>query len=112
VQTVLNMPEDGFFSRLAKRFSPAPVEPLSFDGVTCPVREHTGDGAYVGRCDHSIYGGYCPRHGLMADYLREDGSGDDRDFPEYGLRTWPQEPAHRLQLGVNEGSVKLSLSRR
>jgi len=81
---------------------------LPFDGVTCPVREHTADGAYVGRCDFAVYGGYCPRHGLLSDYLKEDGSGDDRDFPQYGLRTWPEDLVQRRQLGVREQAVKLA----
>jgi hypothetical protein len=86
------------FSR-SQRQKPAP---LSFDGYTCPVREHTADGAPVGRCDHSVYGGYCPRHGLLAPYLRADGTGDDRDFPDPGFRVWPELTEHRQQLGVRE----------
>jgi hypothetical protein len=44
------------------------------DGLTgnCPIREHTGDGAYVGRCDFACYGGVCPRHGVVADYPTRD----------------------------------------
>ena len=59
----------------------------------CPIREHTGDGAYIGRCDFAIYSKYggsrapiviydeiCPRHGLLADYPNLD----DRDVdPRY-----------------------------
>ena len=84
----------------------APVEPLAFDGVTCPVREHTADGYPVGRCDFAVYEGYCPRHGHLAEYLDADGSGDDRNFPSYGSRIWPEDREHRKQLGVNEMSVK------
>lgn len=50
---------------------------------SCPVREHTGDGAYVGRCEHATYGGYCPRHGRLADYPDNDDRAvdpADRDF--------------------------------
>jgi len=50
--------------------------PRRFDG-NCPIREHTGDGNYVGRCDHSVYDGICPRHGAVADYPNHD----DRDIP-------------------------------
>lgn len=42
---------------------------------TCPIREHTGDGGYVGRCDFAIYNGICPRHGVVDDYPNLD----DRD---------------------------------
>lgn len=41
----------------------------------CPIREHTGDGAYVGRCCFACYDGVCPRHGVTADYP----NNDDRD---------------------------------
>jgi len=89
--------------RLLSRTS---VEPLAFDNANCPVREHTADGHYIDRCFHSLYGGYCPRHGLLAPFLREDGSGDDRDFPPYGARIWPSEPTHRKQLGVDESAIE------
>lgn len=45
--------------------------PRVFTG-SCPIREHTGDGAYVGRCDHATYDGYCPRHGALDDYPTND----------------------------------------
>lgn len=38
----------------------------------CPIREHTGDGAYVGRCDFATYEHVCPRHGRLADYPTND----------------------------------------
>jgi hypothetical protein len=41
----------------------------------CPIREHAGDGHYVGRCDFATHDGVCPRHGPVADYP----SLDDRD---------------------------------
>ena len=36
-----------------------PLQDLSgeFTGV-CPIREHTGDGAYVGRCEFATYDRY------------------------------------------------------
>lgn len=43
----------------------------------CPIREHTGDGFYVGRCDFAVYNGVCPRHGVVRDYPNLD----DRDVP-------------------------------
>lgn len=39
---------------------------------SCPIREHTGDGHYVGRCEFATYDGYCPRHGALADYPDND----------------------------------------
>jgi hypothetical protein len=39
---------------------------------SCPIREHTGDGHYVGRCDFATYDGYCPRHGAVEDYPYRD----------------------------------------
>ena len=39
---------------------------------TCPIREHTADGAYVGRCEFACCGGVCPRHGLLSDYPNND----------------------------------------
>lgn len=38
----------------------------------CPIREHTGDGAYVGRCDFACYDHICPRHGRLVDYPDND----------------------------------------
>ncbi len=38
----------------------------------CPIREHAGDGAYVGRCDHATFNGFCPRHGALSDYPTHD----------------------------------------
>lgn len=52
------------------------VPPRELTG-NCPIREHTGDGAYVGRCDFATYDGACPRHGVVADYP----SHDDREIP-------------------------------
>jgi hypothetical protein len=49
-----------------------PIE--EFTG-NCPIREHTGDGAYVGRCEFATYNGFCPRHGALEDYPNRD----DRD---------------------------------
>lgn len=43
----------------------------------CPIREHTGDGHYVGRCDFACYDNVCPRHGRLSLYPRND----DRDLP-------------------------------
>jgi hypothetical protein len=34
----------------------------------CPIREHTADGAYVGRCDFTVRDGVCCRHGMLVDY--------------------------------------------
>lgn len=39
---------------------------------SCPIREHTGDGAYVGRCEFATYDGFCPRHGALEDYPTND----------------------------------------
>ena len=55
------------------RFSSAKA-PLGTGALTgnCPIREHTGDGAYVGRCDYACYDGVCPRHGVLEDYQHND----------------------------------------
>lgn len=53
----------------------------------CPIREHTGDGAYVGRCEHACYDYVCPRHGRLSLYPRRD----DRDLPA-GRRDFTPEP--------------------
>lgn len=49
--------------------------------TNCPIREHTGDGHYVGRCDFGLTGKpplqYCPRHGWTGAYK----NNDDRDIP-------------------------------
>jgi hypothetical protein len=43
--------------------------------------------------------------------MRGPDDGDDRDFPPYGLRIWPEEQAHRRQLGVNETVVSMTQPR-
>lgn len=54
--------------------APAPV----FTG-SCPIREHAGDGGYVGRCEFATYNGVCPRHGRMSMYpTRDDRDVDPR----------------------------------
>lgn len=46
---------------------------------SCPVREHTADGAYVGRCYFATYAGECPRHGDVARFLGEEADLADAD---------------------------------
>lgn len=46
---------------------------------TCPVRQHTGDGAYVGRCYHSTYDGICHLHGDVSHWLVEGADLKDAD---------------------------------
>jgi hypothetical protein len=53
----------------------------------CAIREHTGDGAYVGRCDFAVYDGVCPRHGVVADYPNLD----DRDVDPAARRHDPHD---------------------
>lgn len=51
---------------------------------TCPVRQHTGDGDYVGRCYHSTYNGVCYLHGDVSQWLVDGAdlaSADDRLIP-------------------------------
>lgn len=40
----------------------------------CPIREHTADGVFVGRCDFATYDYICPRHGVLEDYPDNDES--------------------------------------
>ena len=71
--------------RLTRR-RPAPT--FTCEG-NCDIREHTGDGYFVGRCDFPIYEGFCPRHGRLSDYPdRDDRAVDprDRDFGDGPLR--------------------------
>lgn len=49
----------------------------------CPIREHAGDGVYVGRCDFACYDDVCPRHGRVSIYPKlddRDVAVADRDF--------------------------------
>lgn len=67
-----------------RRRKPIPV----FTG-NCPVRQHTADGAFVGRCDHSTYSGRCHLHGDVSRWLVADanlGDADDRRIFEGGER--------------------------
>ena len=66
------------------RMLPDPIPPRSFTG-NCEIREHTGDGHYVGRCDFATYDGVCSRHGVTADYPNNDDrevAVRDRRFAE------------------------------
>ena len=50
----------------------------------CPVRQHAGDGTYVGRCEHSTYLERCPLHGDVGRWLAPDADltyADDRYLP-------------------------------
>lgn len=61
--------------RLRRRTEP----PRVFTG-SCPIREHTGDDHYVGRCDFATYNGICPRHGVVEDYpTLDDREVDPRE---------------------------------
>jgi hypothetical protein len=46
---------------------------------SCPVRQHTGDGNYVGRCYHSTYNGRCHLHGDVSRFLGESPDLTDAD---------------------------------
>jgi hypothetical protein len=55
----------------------------------CPIREHTGDGAFVGRCERACYDEVCPRHGRLSDYPNNDDrevAVADRRFAAGGER--------------------------
>lgn len=60
--------------RRTRKDMPAPP----FTG-SCPVRLHTGDGAFVGRCYYPTYGGRCPTHGNVAQWLGPDADLMDAD---------------------------------
>jgi hypothetical protein len=51
----------------------------------CPIREHTADGAYVGRCDFALYDDICSRHGAIEDYPTDD----DREVAVEARRKGP-----------------------
>lgn len=62
-------------------------EPRRAPDGNCPIREHAGDGVYVGRCDFAVYDGVCPRHGVVADYPTLDDrevAVEDRRRSEWG----------------------------
>lgn len=50
----------------------------------CPIREHTADGFYVGRCDYPCYDDHCPRHGNLRDYPNRDDREVDPRLRDYG----------------------------
>jgi hypothetical protein len=69
----------------------------------CPVRQRTGDGASVGRCWHSTYGGICPSHGNVSAYLTDPDTGrctvDENDLPPREQRDFGP-PDLRTYFGV------------
>lgn len=89
----------GVGMRLLRRHLPPPVS-FPVEG-TCPFREHTADGDYVGRCDFPLYGGVCGRHGrIPSDFaLRDDRLLPDRRQRDYGdasLRAWLVAKGHSI----------------
>ena len=68
----------------------------------CRVREHTGDGAYVGLCYFATYEGYCPRHGDVRAFVNEDADltgADDRLLPPHGQRDYGPPELERFLHG-------------
>lgn len=68
--------------RRASKDEPTPT----FTG-SCPVRLHTGDGAFVGRCYYATYGGRCCNHGDVAQWLVPNADladADDRKIVRLG----------------------------
>lgn len=61
---------------LLRRLAGRVERPRRFTGG-CPIREYTGDGAYVGRCEFSTHDGVCPRHGRLSDYPDNDDRAVD-----------------------------------
>lgn len=54
----------------------------------CPIREHTGDGSFVGRCEFATYANVCPRHGRLDMYPDRDDREVlvmDRDYGDPDL---------------------------
>lgn len=84
--------------------SATPKEPFAFVFTgNCPVREHTWDGGYAGRCDHSTYESTCPRHGHVGGWLGPDADlsyADDRLLPPRDQLDFGP-PALRKHLGVD-----------
>lgn len=54
-------------------------EDRAFTG-NCLVRQHTGDGHFVGRCYHSTYANVCPVHGDVSAWLPGDYGDWPRDY--------------------------------
>lgn len=77
---------------------------------TCPVRQHTGDGGYVGRCEHSTYAGHCHLHGDVSRWLLHGADladADDRLIERpaefvYGSRAVVLTPAGHTALEEGE----------
>lgn len=71
------------------RKEPAKTESAPEFTGSCPVRQHTGDGAYVSPCCHATYAGRCHVHGDVARFL-----GDDSDLADADDRLLPIETGH------------------
>jgi hypothetical protein len=52
---------------------------------SCRVREYTGDGYYVGPCEHATHDYVCPRHGDVGAYIM------DNYYNESGAAAWPAD---------------------
>jgi hypothetical protein len=91
-----------------------PLEPFSFTG-NCPVRERVGDASHpsglgdsIGRCWMSTYGGVCPRHGRVEQWIAaangESCGVDERDLPPYNDRDYGDKEL-QAQLGIEVVTV-------
>jgi hypothetical protein len=60
-------------------------KPVAVFTGNCLVRQHTADGAYVGRCHHSTYDNVCHLHGNVATWLL-----GDQDDPATFV-AWPND---------------------
>lgn len=74
----------GLFRRKKRESEPV------FTG-NCYVRQHTGDGHFVGRCYHSTYNDVCPVHGNVGEWLADKPTNMSGEAEIAWLREWPRD---------------------
>ena len=77
------------FPNLFARKTMSRSERKQFTG-NCLVRQHTGDGVYVGRCYYSTYNNVCHLHGDVSEWLElDDDIAGGVSIENY--RAWPND---------------------
>lgn len=94
-------PKKGPKEKLKENPPKGPKGPKEFTG-TCPVRQHTADGDYVGRCYHSTYGGHCHLHGDVSRFLGEGADLHEADDMIIGV---PIPTKDQSGVGSRSGAI-------
>lgn len=82
-------------------------EPVRIFTGSCRIREYTGDGWYVGPCEHATYNGECPRHGDVSPWLNDELLTWPADYqlPKYDNSPWAERLRARQENHKRNGNL-------